>query len=450
MRLNSLLPREDTLAINTDLYELTMAAAYFQAGRTEDWATFELFARSLPSARNFLLAAGLEQALHYIQSVHFTEQTLEYLRSQKTFRNVDDAFFKYLKDFRFRGDLYALPEGTIFFGNEPILQVSAPIIEAQILETFLINTINFQSMVASKAARICLAATNKLIIDFGTRRAHSPQAGLLAARASFIAGCHGTSNVLAGYEMGIPIYGTMAHSYVQFFGDDLEAFRRFQETFPESAILLVDTYDVVDGVKAALKLDKEIGGIRLDSGDLLELAFKTRKLLDQSSKKEVRILASGSLDEEKIHSLVRAHAPIDAYGVGTELVVSPDNPTCDLIYKLVEVIRGGKVEPRIKASEGKTTVPYRKQVFRRAHKGKFAGDLIGKWDELHAGEPLLQKYVEKGHFIAELPCLSEAKERAQTQLSQLPAPLKLLQTAEEYPVQYSQKLMEAQKGLQRR
>lgn len=449
MRLRSLFPTEETLGINTDLYELTMAAAYFRAGRTRDWVTFELFTRKLPKSRSFLIAAGLEQALHYMTNVRFTDETLRYLRSLEIFQHVDDAFFDYLKAFRFSGDLYALPEGTICFANEPIIQVSAPAIEAQILETFLINTVNFQSMVASKAARICLAGKDKQIVDFGSRRAHSPQAGVLAARASFIGGCHGTSNVLAGFEMGIPVYGTMAHSYVQFFGDDSEAFRRFHEVFPENTILLVDTYDTLEGVRKAISMEGTIKGVRLDSGDLVALAVKTRDLLDAHGRNDVRIVASGNLDEEKILAFSLSGAPIDAYGVGTDLVVSVDAPSCDLVYKLVEVIGDGKVQPRIKASEGKATVPFRKQVFRQLREGKFAGDAIGRWDESMTGEPLLQKYIETGQLIAELPGdLREIRDRAQEQLSQLPTPFKLLHSAEEYPVEYSKRLLDIQRELE--
>ena len=449
MRLNPLFPTEDTLGINTDLYELTMAAAYFEASVKEDGATFELFTRTLPKSRGFLFAAGLEQALHYIQNVHFSEESLKYLRAQETFRHVDDAFFDYLKGFRFSGDVYALPEGTIVFAKEPIVQVSGPVIEAQILETFLINTINFQSMVASKAARLHLAGGDKHIVDFGTRRAHGIQAGLLAARASFIGGCDGTSNVLAGYEMGIPVYGTMAHSYIQFFGDDLEAFRHFQRVFPANNILLVDTYNPLEGVKKALRMKGKIRAVRLDSGDLVQLAFKTRDLLDRAGRKEVQILASGNLDEERIRSLVLAAAPIDAYGVGTDLVVSTDAPTCDLVYKLVETIRNGRVQPCIKASEGKISFPHRKQVFRQIENGELAGDVISKWDEVHPGKPLLQKYIEKGRLIMEPPNLLQIRERAQQQLSQLPTSLKHLHSREEYPVRYSQGLLDLQEKLVR-
>lgn len=448
MRLNPLFPTQDTLGINTDLYELTMAAAYFQAGRAQDRATFELFTRKLPKSRSFLVAAGLEQALHYILNLHFTDKTIHYLRNLEVFRHVDKAFFDYLKNLRFTGDVSALPEGVVLFANEPIIQVSAPVIEAQILETYLINSINFQTMVASKAARICLAARDKAVVDFGSRRAHSPQAGVVAARASFIGGCQGTSNVLAGYEMGIPVYGTMAHSFVQFFGSDAQAFERFHEAFPESAILLVDTYNTLEGVRKALQIKGKVVGVRLDSGDLSSLATRTRLLLDQCGRQDIRIVASGSLNEEMIHSFSLADVPIDSYGVGTDLVVSSDAPTCDLIYKLVEVIQDGKLQPRIKASEGKATMPCRKQVFRHTKEGVFAGDTIGRWGEDAAGEPLLQKYVERGRLTAELPNVFEIREKTCQQLARLPAALKLLHTAEEYPVEYSRQLLKVQKELE--
>lgn len=447
-KLNPFFPTQATLGINTDLYELTMAAAYFRAGKHREWATFELFTRKLPKSRSFLVAAGLEQALHYILNVSFTDATIGYLRSLDMFKGVEDDFFDFLKSFRFTGHANALPEGTVFFANEPILQVTAPVIEAQILETYLINIINFQSMVASKGARICLAAKDKSVIDFGSRRAHSPQAGVLAARASFIGGCEGTSNVLAGYEMGIPVYGTMAHSFIQFFGEETDAFHTFYDTFPEHTTLLVDTYDTLDGVRKAADFEGEVQGIRLDSGDLKELAFQSRELLDQRGKKEVRIFASGNLNEEKILSLSHADTPIDAYGVGTDLVVSTDAPTCDLIYKLVEVIHEGKVAPRVKVSEGKATMPYCKQVFRRLDDGQFAGDTIARWDEALPGERLLQSFVKDGKLITPLPDVSQIKDYARRQIERLPTPYKRLHTAEEYPVEYSKKLIEAQKELQ--
>lgn len=446
MKPNPLFPTEETLGINTDLYELTMAAAYFEAGCREDRAAFELFTRELPQNRSFLIAAGLEQALHFIENVRFTDDTVKYLRQLDTFKTVNGAFFDYLRSFHFSGNIYALPEGTVFFANEPILQVSAPIIEAQLVETYLINTINFQSMVASKAARISLAGKGKNIVDFGSRRAHSPQAGVLAARSSFIGGCNGTSNVLAGYEMGIPIYGTMAHSFVQFFDRESEAFSRFHDAFGEDSTILVDTYDTLAGVRKALELGEKINGVRLDSGDLVTLAFKTRELLDQHGSSQVRIVASGNLDEEKIQSFALADAPIDAYGVGTDLVVSTDAPTCDLIYKLVEVIREGQPQPRIKTSEGKATLPYRKQIFRRIEERGFSGDLLSMWDEEPPQgegylEPLLRKYVENGQIVAELPDVFQIRGYAQEQISKLPSPFKVLDTAEEYPVEYSRQLL---------
>ena len=454
MKLNPLFPTQETLGINTDLYELTMAAAYFETGRMADQGTFELFTRRLPQTRSFLMAAGLEQALHFIQNVRFSEATLQYLKQLDLFKSINSAFFDYLKSFRFSGDIHALPEGTVFFSNEPILQVTAPIIEAQLLETYLMSSLNLQSMVASKAARMSLAAKGKSIVDFGSRRAHGPQAGVLAARAAFIGGCVGTSNVLAGYEMGIPVFGTMAHSFVQFFDQETEAFQHFWDVFGEDSTLLVDTYDTLAGVQKALDLGEKIQGVRLDSGDLLSLAFKTRELLDQQGRPEVQIVASGNLNEEKIHSLILEDAPIDAYGVGTDLVVSADAPTCDLVYKLVEVVIEGKAQPRIKTSEGKETWPYRKQISRKIGKEGFGGDLLSRSSE---GSPqdredivsLLQKYVGNGQILADLPDIVQIQEYAREQLSLLPPALKLLHSSAEYPVKYSKELVEIQKELEK-
>ena len=455
MKLNPLFPSEETLGINTDLYELTMAAAYFEAGRTADRATFELFTRKLPRNRSFLIAAGLEQALHFIQNLRFSEETLKYLRQLDNFKSVNSSFFDYLRNFRFSGNIHALPEGTLFFGNEPILQVTAPVIEAQLLETYLISTINFQSMVASKAARICLSGEGKSILDFGTRRAHSPQAGVLAARAAFIGGCTGTSNVLAGYEMGIPVYGTMAHSFIQFFDQESEAFQRFYAVFGEASNILVDTYDTLAGVKKVLDLRGKFHGVRLDSGDLLTLAVKTRELLDFHGRSEARIVASGNLNEETIRSFTEADAPIDAYGVGTDLVVSVDAPTCDLVYKLVEVIKEGETQPRMKTSEGKKTFPYRKHISRRIGKEGFYGDLLSRWAERPSQDtgdvvPLLRPFVENGQIISDIPDVFQIKEYSRDQLSKLPARFKLLHPTEEYPVEYSKELLENQKELERK
>lgn len=451
-KLKPLFPKTATLGLNTDLYELTMAAAYYESGRHQEWATFELFTRTLPANRNFLVSAGLEQALHYILNTGFTADTLSYLRGLDVFSGASDSFFDYLSDFAFSGDVSALPEGTLFFENEPILQVSAPVIEAQILETFLINTMNLQSMVASKAARLCLAAGGRGIVDFGSRRAHGPQTGVLAARASYIGGCSGTSNVLAGYELGIPVFGTMAHSFIQFFDDEEEAFREFYKVFPHNSIILVDTYDTLQGVRRALRMDGPIQGIRLDSGDLEILSLESRRLLDEAGRKDVQIVASGSLDEQSLLSFTLKDLPIDAYGIGTELVVSPDAPTCDLVYKLVEVIRGEQVFPRIKASEEKSTYPFRKQIYRHYTDQWMEGDVICAWDEAVPRDqfdlkPLLQQYIRKGKLVQALPTPAQTREHVQKQLQSLPASYKGLHSSEVYSTSFSQSLRGAQTRL---
>ncbi|MFB3903275.1 MAG: nicotinate phosphoribosyltransferase [Acidobacteriota bacterium] len=456
MKLNPLFPTTESLGINTDLYELTMAAAYFRAGCAEKRATFELFTRRLPVNRSFLVAAGLEQALHFILNAGFSDAALGYLQSLPNFQHVGKEFFDYLKKFRFSGDVYALPEGTIFFAHEPILQVTGPVIEAQILETLLINTLNFQTMVASKAARLCLAARQRQVVDFGMRRAHSPQAGIEAARAAFIGGCDGTSNVLAGFETGIPVFGTMAHSFVQFFDNEAEAFAHFQAAFPEHTIFLVDTYDTLKAVERVVQLGGKIVGVRLDSGNLPDLATRTRDLLDRHGRKDIRIFASGNLDESKIHALTLGDVPIDGFGVGTDLVVSSDAPSCEMVYKLVEVFEEGRAVPRMKTSQAKTTTPFRKQVYRRLTRAGATGDLICRWDEpppvSRDGEyqPLLAQYVKAGQLCREIPDVRAIKTYAQQQLALLPAPYRLLHSSQEYPVDFSRELTGAREELQKK
>lgn len=454
MKPASLFLTEESLGINADLYELTMALAYFEAGCTTDRATFEVFAPKLSTKRNFYVAAGLEQVFHFLKCFKFGNESIEYLKGLPVFRTASNSFFEYLRNFEFTGDVYAMPEGTVFFAKEPIVQIAAPIIEAQIIETYLINCINFQSMVASKAARICLAAEGKPVICFGARRAHGPQAAVLAARAAFIGGCQGTSNLLAGYEMGIPVYGTMGHSFIQFFGDENKAFQQFHNTFGRHSTILVDTYDTLAGVKKALALPADITAIRLDSGDLQALAVESRKLLDESGRTNVRILVSGDLNEEKICALERSKAPIDCYCVGTELIVSADAPTCNLVYKLVEIDQQGTVRPRIKASEKKATMPYRKNVFRQITEGHFSRDLLYAVSELPqegAGETvsLLHKYVENGKVIKTQPNLSAIKKYASTQIVQLPDALRQIHGADQYPVEYSSRLHQAQRELEK-
>jgi nicotinate phosphoribosyltransferase len=365
MSLKSLLLTESKLGICTDLYELTMSAAYFFSGRKEEVATFELFTRALPPRRSFLVAAGLEQAIHHVLNMRFPAEIIGFLKGLEVFQKVDPAFFDYLQDFRFTGDIWALPEGTIFFENEPILQVRAPIIEAQILETILINVINIQSLIASKAARMCLAARQRSVVDFGSRRAHGPQTSVLAARAAYIGGCAGTSNVLAGYELGIPVYGTMAHSFIQFFDDEKEAFEQYQKVFPDHTTVLIDTYDSLEGLDRALELNEPFQGVRIDSGDFSELVPKIRERLNKAGCPDVLIMASGNMTEDRLLSHELKSLPIDAYGVGTDLVVSGDVPTCDLVYKLVEVERNGRRLPKYKRSEEKETFPFRKMIVRR-------------------------------------------------------------------------------------
>ena len=450
MNLRPLFPSQETLGIHTDLYELTMLAAYFEAGFAEERATFELFTRRLPAERGFLVAAGLEQALHQVLNLHFPEDILAWLRTLDVFRGVSCEFFDYLRDFRFSGDLWALPEGTPFFPQEPVLQVRAPVMEAQLLETYLIASISYQTTVATKASLLCRAARGRPVIDFGSRRAQGPQAGLLAARASFTGGCAGTSNVLAGYQLGLPLYGTMAHSFVQFFDDETRAFEVFQRSFPRHTILLVDTYDTLGGIRNALSLDAAVQGLRVDSGDLGRMARTARALLDQDGRSETRILVSGDLDPERVRALAKEEAPIDGYGVGTDLAVCPEAPTCDLVYKLVERIHRDRILPRMKISANKASFPLRKEIYRLREGGEFGGDLLSAEGEAvpDGHSPLLHQYVEAGESTGEPPAIGQIRDFARTQLDRLPSRLWRLQ-GEPYPVRHSLRLQEAESALRR-
>ncbi len=452
----SLLLDRNNLGLCTDLYELTMAAAYLRAGVHERKAVFELHTRELPSHRNFFLAAGLEQALAYLLEVRFDGSAIDYLRGLDVFRSVDEPFFEYLREFKFEGDVTAMPEGTPFFGHEPILQVEARIIEAQIVETFLINTINVQSMVASKAARICHGAGDLPVIDFGSRRAHGPQTSVLTARAAYIGGCAGTSNVLAGALLGIPVRGTMAHSFVQFFDVEDDAFQAYYETFPDATILLVDTYDTEKGVRKAARTGTSIAGIRLDSGNLVEWSRRARQILDDAGRPEVRILTSGGLHEEDLERFRLQQAPVDGYGVGTDLVVSTDAPGCDLVYKLVEAQgHQGDSQPRFKASEDKVTFPHRKQVYRLQSEGRFQKDLLARWDEPLPDEfvdsrPLLELFLRRGRLCRDLPDVHEIRERTREQLGRLPLTLLNLHATEPYQVDISRELRRTLETLRAR
>ena len=433
------LPLPNHAGLLTDLYELTMSAAYWQAGKADDVATFELSVRSLPPQRSFLVAAGLEQAVQYLQEFQFSDSEMDYLRKHPSFDTIPAAFFDYLAKLRFTGEVWAMPEGTLCFAEEPMLRITAPIIQAQIAETYLLAMMTYQTSVATKALRMVDAAGGRGVVEFGTRRAHGPQAGLLAARASFIAGCLGTSNVLAGYEMGIPIYGTTAHSWTMAFDDETEAFRRFAEVYGEKAVLLVDTYDSLEGVKKALRLGLPFRGVRLDSGDVLASSRAVRKLLDEGGRTDALVLVSGDLNEYVIRELAEHGAPIDMYGVGTDLVTSRDAPSLSGIYKMVEVESGGQVRYTAKFSESKISYPGKKQVFRvSASDGSYSHDVLGLATEtVLVAEPVLEQVLKEGKLVRPLPTLAEIRERTMAGIARLPEAHRRLEGAETYPVKKS-------------
>jgi len=435
---------EENMSLFTDFYELTMCASYFDNQKFEP-ATFDLFIRRLPENRSYLLFAGLEQVLLYLKSVKFTEEHLTYLKKQ----GFAKAFLDYLRDFKFTGNVWAAPEGTVAFPCEPLIRVTAPIIEAQLVETFLLNTVNLQTMIATKASRVVNAAKGKAVIEFGLRREHGVDAGMKVARSSYIAGCRGTSNVLAGLRYGIPVFGTMGHSFVMSYEKEIDAFRAFAKTFPADSTLLIDTYDDLAGAEKAAIIAKELeekgfrlSGVRLDSGDLTETSKKVRKLLDQKGLQYVSIFASGDLDEFKVEELLRKGAKIDAFGVGTKLGTSADKPYMDVIYKLCETMSAnGDFAPIMKLSEGKVTLPGRKQVYRfKDTKGLFEKDLIALADEKATGEPLLAKVMKKGEVTYDFPSLDEIRATAAENLSRLPEKYKKVTGAPEYPVELSHNL----------
>lgn len=431
-------PRMSGLA--TDLYQLTMAAAYL-ANNRDCRASFELFARWLPPGRSYLLTAGLEQALEYLRDLSFNQEEIAYLRGLPVFAGVSKEFFDYLHRFRFTGDVWAMPEGTLAFAGEPLLRVTAPIIEAQIVETFLLATINFQTLIATKAVRIAESAKGRGVIEFGARRCHGFGAAIYAARAAFIGGCIGTSNVEAGKLFDIPVFGTAAHSFTMAFEHEIDAFRAYHKVFPDSTTLLLDTYDTINAAHLAVEFGSQLKGVRLDSGDMTSLAKQVRAILDKAGMRQTKIMASGDLDEFKIAAMLAAEAPIDLFGVGTELSTSRDAPALGGVYKLVEVETDGQIEPKMKLSRAKATYPYRKQVWRELDgNGNFIGDVIAMESETNRrGEPLLRQVMRNGEII-ESSVLSEIQFRAQQQLAQLPARYKSISKAESYPVRYSTEL----------
>jgi nicotinate phosphoribosyltransferase len=421
-------------ALLVDLYELTMAAAYFEH-RVDCRASFELFVRQLPAERAYLVAAGIDSALDYLESLRFSEEDVRFLRGQPAFRTVSDSFFEYLRTFRFTGDVEAVEEGTLVFAEEPILQVTGPVLEAQVVETYLLSVINFETLIASKAARVISAARGRGVLEFGTRRAHGPEAGVRAARAAYVGGCVATSNVLAGYRYGIPLAGTAAHSWTQVFPTERESFEALLETFPEKAILLIDTYDSLTGAETAAALGRKVAGVRLDSGDLLEKSRRVREILDRHGLNRTRIVASGDLNEYKIEELVSQDAPINVFGVGTDLATSRDVPALSVVYKLVEVERGGRVEYKTKFSEQKVYFPGRKQVFRFWREEQCHYDLIARADEHYAeASALLQPVMRGGKRLAPPPALAEVRARAMANLGRLPEVYRVLRGAPSYPV----------------
>ncbi len=420
----------------TDLYELTMAAGYFQAGKSRETATFELSIRRLPQFRNFVVVAGLAQVVEYLQGLRFTPEEIDYLRGLPQFARAPEGFFESLGELRFTGDLFAVPEGTALFAGEPVLTVRAPLMEAQIPETYLLSTISFQTLVTTKAARIVEMAGGRGVVEFGTRRAHSPEAGVLAGRAAYIGGCLGTSNTLAGFRYGIPVYGTAAHSWVLAFPDEMQSFRELQKLLGPAAVYLVDTYDTLEGARRAASLGRPLWGVRLDSGDLAELSRGVRAILDAAGLREARIMASGDLNEYKISELVRADAPIDAFGVGTELATSADAPTLGAVYKLVELEVEGRKRYTAKFSEDKVTLPGAKQIFRYPDH-----DLIGCTSEgLSGAEPLLRPVILNGTLAEPLPDARAARAYAAESVKRLPEAYRRLKDAEPYPVHYSARL----------
>jgi len=458
--------------LTTDLYELTMAAAYFENGLRER-AIFDLFIRKLPAHRSYLIAAGLEQALEYLTSVSFNSEQIDYLREHPSFKKVSRAFFDYLAEFRFTGDVWAMPEGTAAFAMEPLLRVEAPIIEAQIVETFLLSTINFQTMIASKAARVVSAAGGRDVVEFGTRRAHGTEAGLFAARAAYIGGCIGTSNVEAGHLFCIPTFGTLAHSFVMSFDEEDDAFRAFLKVFPDTATVLVDTYDTIAAVK---RLSRDFGAtipaIRLDSGDLCELSKQARQILDDAGMNETKIFASGDLNEYRILDLISRGARIDSFGVGTELATSYDEPALSGVYKLAGIEENGRISMKIKLSHDKATYPGAKQVWRfKDNSGKYSHDLIALADEeplthsadsITGARPLLEPVMEAGRRVetgsnnydkssndeSRNSNLIRARDLARTELEHLPHALREFELKTAYPMKFSERIVAEKEKLE--
>ena len=439
---------DQNLILSTDFYQLTMGAAYYQYNldnhikEKDDIAVFSYFIRKYPKNRNYLIFAGLEQVIHYLQNARFSEKTIEFLRKKDVFKEIDSSFFdEYLPKFKFKLDVWAMREGNFFFPNEPIMKIQGPMFHAQLAETYILNVINYQTIVASKASRIKNIAKQKTLLEFGTRRSHSPLAGVYAARASYIAGFNGTSNVIADIELGINSSGTMAHSFVQRFDNEMESFDVYTNIYEDNSILLIDTYNTEQAAKKISKFKNTIKAVRIDSGDLVEHAKKVRKILDDNGCEKVQIVASSDLNEYKIKKILESNAPIDAFGVGTELATSRDDPTIAGVYKLIEYNN----KPKIKISEDKLTYPGKKQIYRIYNKqGEFIEDFLTLDSEPAPpnSEALLILVMKEGSLITELPNLNNIQQYYNENIEKLPNKFKELEENQIFKLRISKKLSE--------
>ena len=436
-------------ALSTDLYQLTMAAGYHLGGEA-GWASFELSVRELPPTRGFVVAVGLEQALDFLESARFTHEDIAYLRSVPPLKRVPKSFFEeFLPQFRFRGNVWAMPEGTPVFAKEPILRVTAPVAEAQLVETALLAIVLFQTSVASKAVRVVQAAAGRPVVEFGARRAHGTEAAVLAGRAAYLGGCAATSDVETGRRFGVPLSGTMAHSWVMSHASERHAFDRFAAIYGDEAVFLLDTYDTLEAARKVARSDLRPAAVRLDSGDLAVLSRKVRQTLDAAGLRETQIVASGDLDEHKIAALVGAGAPIDGFGVGTALSTSSDAPALSGVYKMVEIERGGRNQPTAKLSTGKRTHGGCKQVWRvwAGHTADY--DVLGTISE--PGPPdssqLLQCVMKAGRRVGDLPSLVQARNTCAEAVGRLPPPVRALSAPDVYRVELSRQLEKLDEGV---
>lgn len=426
---------ESKVMLATDMYQLTMSRGYRELEKQDEIATFDLFVRKLPKNRSYLVVAGLEQALWYLtEGFNFDDESIDFLKKKKQFRNAKPEFWSYLKDLKFTGDVWAMPEGELAFPNEPMLRLTAPIIEAQVAETYLLSTYNHQTKIASKAARCVEAAQGRAVVEFGTRRT-DPGAAIRAARAAYIGGAIGSSNVLADYMFDVPSFGTHAHSWVMSFPNEEEAFEAYFKVYGNETVALIDTYNTIEGAKKAARLPREIKGVRLDSGDMGELSKEVREILNAAGKESGIIFASSDLNEYKINDLIRKGAKIDAFGVGTELILSKDAPALGGVYKLAQL--DDKLKLKLSEDREKATLPGTKQVYRIEEGGFINHDVIALDNDVMRGRQLLQKYVSSGRLVKELPDIHKTRDYAAKNLSKLPLSLRKIDAREKYKVKIS-------------